>query len=115
MAGKTYSAAENFRGCLFMLLAMASFAIGDAILKHVSDHLPLSQILVVRGAFAATILGLLTVMLKQTRPIRTIANPAFLLRLAGEVMATGFFLTALFNMPIANASAILQALPFSFA
>jgi len=113
MSGRSFTAAENFRGCLFMLLAMASFAIGDAILKHISEHLPLSQILVIRGSFAAVILTVLTVIRRQIRPLRTIASRPFLLRLLGEILATAFFLTALFNMPIANASAILQALPLT--
>ena len=36
-----------------------------------------------------------------------------MLRTVGEVGGTFFFLTALFNMPIANVSAILQVLPLS--
>ncbi|MGI9353361.1 MAG: DMT family transporter [Rhizobiaceae bacterium] len=107
------SAAENFRGCMFMLLAMASFAIGDALLKHVSENLPLSQILVIRGTFAAILFAIIGRALGQLGPVRTIMSFAFLLRLLGEVVATAFFLTALFNMPMANASAIMQALPLT--
>ncbi len=54
-----------------------------------------------------------TLFLGQMRPLKRVLNQAFLLRLTGEVFATGFFLTALFNMPLANASAILQALPLA--
>lgn len=113
MPAKSFSSAENLRGCLFMLLAMASFAIGDAILKHVSGHLPLSQILVIRGAIAALALSILAAALGQLRPLNTVLKAPFLTRLFGEVIATGFFLTALFNMPLANASAIMQALPLT--
>ncbi len=36
-----------------------------------------------------------------------------MLRVLGEVFATYFFFTALFNIPFANAAAIMQALPLS--
>jgi len=96
-----------------MLLAMASFAIGDAIMKLVSGNMPLSQILVIRGCFAILILSVLVGYLGQMRPLSIIFSPAMVIRVAGELVATYFFLTALFNMPIANASAIMQALPLT--
>ncbi|MEM7069210.1 MAG: DMT family transporter [Pseudomonadota bacterium] len=113
MSTNSTIAAENFRGCMFMLLAMASFAVGDTILKVVSSQLPLAQILVTRGIFAAVMLTIATAALQQFCPVRVIFTAPFLLRLLGEIVATAFFLTALFNMPIANASAIMQALPLT--
>ena len=106
-------AAGNLRGSMFMLLAMASFAIGDTIMKTVSDTLPLSQILVIRGCFAIVCFFLIALYVGALRHPRVIFAPAFMLRLIGEVVASLFFLTALFNMPIANASAIMQALPLT--
>lgn len=96
-----------------MLAAMASFAIGDGILKHVSDTLPLSQILVIRGTFAALFLALAMRLTGQEAPLNMLSSPAFVLRIVGELIATVFFLNALFNMPLANASAIMQALPLT--
>ncbi len=113
MHGQTDASAGNLKGSLFMLLAMASFAIGDTIMKTVSDSLPLSQILVIRGCFATVGFLLIAKIMGALRSPRTIVKPAFILRLVGEVIASYFFLTALFNMPIANASAILQALPLT--
>ncbi|MEM7216272.1 MAG: DMT family transporter [Pseudomonadota bacterium] len=108
-----FSAADNLQGSLFMLLAMASFAVGDAILKHVSGHLPLSQILVTRGVFATVLLFLIASYMGQLRSPKIILSIPFIVRLVAEVLATVFFLTALFNMPFANASAIMQALPLT--
>lgn len=96
-----------------MVGAMASFAFGDAIVKAVSVVLPLSQILVIRGAFASIILFAAVILFKQTAAFRFLLNGPLILRLLGEIIATAFFLTALFNMPLANASAIMQALPLT--
>jgi len=113
MPRQTDNSAGNLRGSLFMLLAMASFAVGDTILKTVSDTLPLSQILVIRGCFAIVCFFLVAKFMGALRHPKVVAKPAFLLRLLGEIIASFFFLTALFNMPIANASAIMQALPLT--
>lgn len=107
------TSSDNLRGCIYMLLAMASFALGDTILKLVNSVLPLSQILVIRGLFAFVMLFALALLFRQLRSPRTVLSGAFFLRLFGEVLATLFFLTALFNMPMANAAAILQALPLT--
>lgn len=96
-----------------MLAAMASFACGDAIMKTVSADLPLSQILVVRGCFAIAGFWAIAVYFQMLRPVSVIFQFPFLLRTIGEIVATLFFLTALFNMPMANAAAIMQALPLT--
>lgn len=113
MSTDFHDASHNLRGSAFMLLAMASFAIGDSLMKYVATGLPLSQILVIRGGFAVLILSVVSYAFGHLRPFTAILSVPFLLRLAGEIIATFFFLTALFNMPIANASAIMQALPLT--
>jgi len=110
---RSITANENIKGSAYMLLAMASFACGDAVLKFSSSNLPLSQLLIIRGGFAASILAVICVMTKQLSPLSSILEKPFLWRLAGEIIATFSFLTALFNMPFANASAIMQALPLT--
>jgi len=104
---------ENIQGSAYMLLAMASFAFGDAIVKTSASNFPLSQILIIRGLFAVVILAMICAATKQLRHISRIKNKPFILRLVGEVIATFSFFTALFNMPFANASAIMQALPLT--
>ena len=104
---------DNVRGSSLMLLAMASFAIGDGFLKFISSDIPLSQILVIRGMFAILILGSINFYFGYLSSFRPIFTKPLLLRILGEIGATYFFLTALFNMPIANAAAILQALPLT--
>ena len=104
---------DNMLGSAYMLLAMASFAIGDSIMKFISSEIPLGQLLFVRGLFAIAILFVIAYKLGHLRPISTVIKAPFLLRILGEVLATYFFFTALFNIPFANAAAIMQALPLT--
>ena len=104
---------HNMMSSAFMLLAMASYAIGDAIVKLISSEMPLGQILFTRGLFAVILLFIITHKKQQLRPFSTILKKPFALRIFGEIFASYFFLTALFQMPIANAAAIMQALPLT--
>ena len=109
-----FSASDNARGALFMCLSMAGFAFNDALIKSVSGDLPLFQAIAVRGLLATTLIGIYAWRVGALR-FRPGARDARLiaLRAVGEIGGGLTFLTALFNMPIANASAILQSLPLA--
>lgn len=103
---------ENLRGILLMCASMAAFTINDTFMKSVTQTLPLFQTIGLRGLIA--IVGL-TILALATggfgfRPSRRDAG-FILLRSLADVAATVTFLTALLHMPLANLSAILQALP----
>lgn len=105
---------DNVKGALLMMGSMAGFGINDALVKLVSAEMGLFQVLLLRGAGASLMILALAWWLGALRarpPRRDWAVLA--LRSAGEVGATLCFLTALFHMPIANATAILQALPLA--
>ncbi|TQV72470.1 DMT family transporter [Denitrobaculum tricleocarpae] len=109
-----HNLSDNVRGALFMSISMAGFALNDATIKLISGELGFYQIIFLRGIFATLLIGLL---LRQRGalfylPSRRDAG-IMAVRAAGEVGGTLCFLTALFNMPIANATAILQALPLA--
>jgi S-adenosylmethionine uptake transporter len=110
---KINNVSDNMLGSAYMLLAMASFAIGDSILKFISSEMPLGQILFTRGLFAIVILYIIARKLGSLRPLSAVLKTPFLLRVLGEVCATYFFFTALFQIPLANAAAIMQALPLT--
>ena len=105
---------DNIRGAALMAISMAAFVSNDTLVKLVSSDLGLFQILFLRGIMATVALiviahfrGQLFVSLER-RDVGIMA-----LRLVGEIGATMSFLTALFNMPLANVTAILQALPLA--
>jgi S-adenosylmethionine uptake transporter len=103
---------DNTRGALMMMASMAAFTLNDALMKLLAGEVPLYQILFLRGVLTALALGVLAWrlgMLDLRVPPQDRALVA--LRMASEIGAAYFFLTALFNMPLANVTAILQSLP----
>lgn len=97
-----------------MMASMAGFVLNDTMVKLVSEDLELFQAVFIRGIFATLLLGILAwhkkVLFHKLDPgeFKIIAWRNF-----AEISATFCFLTALFNMPLANATAILQSLPLS--
>ncbi|KMW56168.1 putative membrane protein [Candidatus Rhodobacter oscarellae] len=106
--------AENSRGALFMMGSMAAFTLNDACMKGLSGELPLAQAIFMRGVPTVVMMLVLAWALGQLRfdfPARD--RKLIAIRNLTEIGAAYFFLTAIFNMPIANATAILQVLPLS--
>lgn len=103
---------ENLRGILLMCASMAAFTINDTFMKSVTETLPLYQTISLRGMVAVAGLAILAIATRafRFRPSRRDAG-LILLRSLADVAATILFLEALVRMPLANLSAILQALP----
>lgn len=104
---------ENSRAIAAMMLAMAGFILNDTLVKLTSESLPLGQIILVRGAISIVLLGIVCQVTGVFRQIRVLLHPTVAIRAFAELMATVIYLSALFHMPIANATAILQALPLA--
>ncbi len=101
---------DNIHGALWMSLSMIGFVLNDTIMKSLSGEVPLFQAILLRGLFATALIVALAwhrgaLRYRPAGPDRS----RIAWRTVGEIGATCFFLTALFNMPIANATAILQA------
>jgi len=108
----TVPLSPNLKGALYMTLSMAGFTLNDACLKLVAESVPLFPIVSLRGAAAALMLAVavqMTTGLSFALPRRD--QPLVLGRTVAEVAAMVAFLLALTNMAIANATAILSALP----
>lgn len=105
---------DNMRGALLMMGSMAAFTLNDACMKVLLGELPLFQAIFLRGLLT---IGALVMMsrwmggLNFRMPHKDWA--LVLTRSLSEVGATYFFITALFHMPIANVTAILQVLPLT--
>ena len=101
----------NQRGSLFMVAAMAGFAVEDMFIKSAAKAMPLGQVLALMGA-----LGILWFSLQSRR----VGEPAFptalrsrtmLVRSSFEMVGRLFYSLAIALTPISVASAILQATP----
>jgi drug/metabolite transporter (DMT)-like permease len=94
-----------------MAAAMAAFTLNDSITKAVSSELNIGEIIVVRGLFAMVLIAAFAAWRGALRPLRTLLIRPVGLRVIGEIGGTLTFLSAIAHMPLANASAIFQALP----
>jgi S-adenosylmethionine uptake transporter len=105
---------ENTRGVLLMMAAMACFTLNDACMKAVGEELPLFQALLIRGAATTLLLVALARAMGGLRfdlPRRDWGLIGF--RTLGEIGAAYFFITALFHLPLANVTAIIQTIPLA--
>jgi drug/metabolite transporter (DMT)-like permease len=101
------------RGAMFMAISMAGFTVNDALTKTVLGSLNSGQVMLVRGLFATVLVGLYAWRSGALKNLRQVVHPMVALRCMGELGGTLCFLAALANMPLANVSAVLQALPLA--
>ena len=107
---------KNLYGSLYMTLSMFGYASSDAFIKYIGLILPLSEILFLRGILAVFLLLILTYFRNELFVSVDKNQIKFLiLRVIGDVGCTIFFLTALINMKLANATAVLQCVPLALA
>lgn len=104
----------NARGAGFMMLACLGFSVNDAFMKSLAGEVPLFQAVFLRGAIGTLLVGVLAwragaLLYRPGRRDRRLIG----LRSLSEIGGTACFLLALFNMPIAGATAILQSLPLA--
>ncbi len=97
-----------------MMGSMAAFTINDTIVKSVGQEVPLFQLVAMRGSLATILVFVLARYLGALH-LRFSPHDRWLVlaRCLAELSATFFFLTALMHMPLANVTAVLQALPLT--
>ncbi len=107
---------DNMTGALLMVGSMAGFTINDALMKVLAGDVPLFQLLFLRGVLTTVAVVMIAWRMGAFgRKVPRRDWGVMAIRTTAEVMATYCFLTALFHMPLANVTAILQALPLSLA
>lgn len=94
--------------------SMVAFTVNDAFMKLLGETLPYFQLLFLRSLGTVLILALLAHRAGAFRTrIERKDRWLVAMRSVGEIGAAYFFITALFNMPLANVTAIIQALPLT--
>jgi S-adenosylmethionine uptake transporter len=105
---------ENQRGAFLMIASMVSFTCNDVFVKLIGEAMSLGQLLTIRGTMASVLILVLALALGGLRLTISGRNWRLIfLRSLTEIGAAYFFLTALRHMPIANVTAVLQALPLA--
>ena len=101
----------NRRGIVSIVAAMAFFVSNDALVKFVSQDMPTSQLIFLRGLMATALVLAAARAMGATRRIREVVRGPVVARAAVDALATMLYLVSLFNLPIANATAINLAAP----
>lgn len=105
---------DNLRGSLFMMGAMLVFVMNDALMKSLSDELPLLQAIALRGIGTSLALAVLILAQGGIRLDYGVRNWTKIgVRTAAEAIGSLLYIAALFHLPLANTTAILQALPLA--
>ena len=101
----------NRRGMAAMTAGTAAFALNDALMKHLVAHLPVSEIVVLRGAVSAALAFLLLMQAGHLSTVPDMRRGSVLMRAALEAAVVLVYMQALRNIPLGLATAILQATP----
>ncbi len=108
------AAHSNGRAIAFMIAGQASFTFNDVFIKLATADLPGGQTIFLRGIMAFLV-ALAACKAVGALSFASLRGHGRLLtyRNIGEIGATFFFMAALFHMPIATATAILQFMPLA--
>lgn len=97
-----------------MMGSMAAFTINDTMMKAMSGEVPLFQLLFLRGVLTTLLVAMIAARMGALRARPTRRDWGLIgWRAVAETGAAYFFLTALFHMPLANVTAILQMMPLT--
>jgi drug/metabolite transporter (DMT)-like permease len=110
---------HNRRGVIAMSVGMVCFVINDTLVKFVSHSLPASQLIFLRGLMAVLGLLLLAKVLDKQAFNREwqhhLTQRWVLARSLLDGLASLVYLSALFHMPLGNATAINMSTPLLIA
>ncbi|MGL6210879.1 MAG: DMT family transporter [Paracoccaceae bacterium] len=101
----------NLRGSLFMVAAMAGFAVEDGFLKAASREMPVGQVILLVGLVGMLAFGLQARAAGQPAFPRALFSRGMAIRSGFEITGRLFYSLAVALTPISVASAILQATP----
>lgn len=103
------------RAGLLMVCAMGSFVCNDTIVKIVGEHLPVGELIALRGIMAVAILTAICAWQGLLPDLSRMRQKNVLMRSGCDLFATISFVTALVHMPIANLTSVMQAVPLAVA
>ena len=102
---------DNLRGILAILTASTAYVLHDAMAKLLSEELPISEVIIVRGVIGTMMLIAGVFVLRATRPLAVLFEPMMMVRLIATGGASLFIILALKNLPLPTVTTVLQATP----
>jgi drug/metabolite transporter (DMT)-like permease len=101
----------NLRGILWMVSAMAGFALEDALIKRATLELPLGQVLVIFGLGGALVFAAMVRRQGSALFLPEARSRPMLARALFEVVGRLFYFLAVALTPLSAATVILQTTP----
>lgn len=101
----------NIRGSIFMILAMAGFALEDMFVKAASRTLPVGEILIIFGLGGTVVLMVIAYIRDEAIWSPEVISKPLIIRASCEILGRMFYTLALALAPLSSVSAILQATP----
>ena len=101
----------NLIGSIWMVAAMAAFAVEDALIKAAARSLPTAEILILFGAGGAILFAAYARMTGQPLATRAVLSRVMQLRMVFEITGRLFYALAITLTPLSSATVILQATP----
>jgi drug/metabolite transporter (DMT)-like permease len=101
----------NLTGSLWMIAAMAAFAVEDTLIKTVAAAVPVGQVLILFGLGGAAAFAVLAQRSSQRLFVPEALSRPMRLRVLFEVSGRLFYTIAISLIPLSAATVILQATP----
>ncbi|MFT5509098.1 MAG: S-adenosylmethionine uptake transporter [Hyphomicrobiaceae bacterium] len=109
----TSKASANLRAMGLIVIAMGAFVCSDTLMKATSDELPLGQMLALRGVMSCLIMLPIVAFSSGLAVLFKIYSWPVFIRNVAEIGAAFTFMSALFRLPMASVSGVLQAVPLT--
>ncbi len=101
----------NLIGSLWMVAAMAGFAVEDALFKMVSEALPVAQILIIFGFGGAFVFACVAFFKGERLFTADVYSRPMRFRVLCEIFGRLFYMLAIALTPLSSTTVILQATP----
>lgn len=101
----------NLLGSVWMIAAMAIFAIEDAFVKAASVTVPVGEVLIFFGLGGAAIFACLARINNEPLFVRDVVSRPMRIRVIFEIIGRLFYVLAISMIPLSAATVILQATP----
>ncbi len=102
---------DNLRGSLFMIVAMALFAVEDSFIKAATATISVGQVLLILGALGGGFFAYLARRKGIALFTSVLMSKPIVIRNVAELLGTMAFVTALSRIPLSTAAAMIQATP----
>ena len=102
---------DNLIGSLFMVAAMAVFALEDSFVKQASTHLPIAEVLMLYGGMGAVLFALYAKSRGERLFVVEVGAPVMRIRACFELTGRLFYALALALTTLSSSTIILQATP----